>query len=439
MDRSKLAPLQILTFVLCFLILASDGFDVASVGYVAPLLKKAWTLNAAQLGPIFGAGLLGLCLGSFVFGPLADRIGRKRVIIISLLLFGLCSIACAYAPSATWLIALRFATGAGLGGALPTALTLSAEFSPTRNRSLLVTMMLSGFPLGLAFGGVVAAHLIPSFGWQGVFVFGGVFPLCLLPLVLLWLPESLKFMAGKPRYANEARRVVERLTGNADAAYQEITAGDTVAAQGVPAGPRTKPVEILFSRHYRTGTMLLWLCFFCTLWVYYQLSSWLPTVMTDAGIDVSRAALVAMMMPLGGAFGGFINAYLMDRMNPYLVLTGSFIVAALSIALIGFSISEPDFLFLVIFIAGVGLAGAQTGINVLAASFYTTQARATGVSWALAVGRIGSIIGAMTGGLLLASVHSVGTAFIIFAVPTVLAGVAIYTVGKLYRDRKQPA
>ncbi|MES2258144.1 MAG: MFS transporter [Pseudomonadota bacterium] len=427
-----MSSLQLLTLILGFLIVAADGFDVASVGYVAPLLIKEWALAPAQLAPIFGAGLLGLCIGSFVFGPMADRIGRKRVILISLLLFAICSLACASAPSARWLIFLRFATGLGLGGALPTMITLASEFSPGRNKSLVVTLMLIGFPLGLALGGLVAAHLIPSFGWQGVFVFGGLFPLCLVPVSLIFLPESLKFMAGKPRFAAEAKKVMQRLSGNDAAVFDRLSVQFASPEDSGPGEVKKSPVRILFSKHYQVGTLLLWLSFFCTLWVYYQLSSWLPTVITQAGIDVSRAAIVAMMLPLGGALGAVLNAFLMDRLNPFLVLTGSYLIATVCIGLIGFAIQEPVWVYVTTFMGGFGLIGAQTGINVLSSTFYTTAARATGVSWALAVGRIGSIFGAMSGGWLLASVHSVSVAFIIFAIPTVIAGCAMLINGRLY-------
>ena len=432
MERDKLSSLQILTLVLCWMIVAADGFDVASVGYVAPLLKKEWGLAAAQMGPIFGAGLLGLCVGSFLIGPLADRIGRKRVIIASLILFGIGSLACAYASSALSLTVLRFLTGAGLGGALPTVITLASEFSPARRRALMVTLMLSGFPLGLAFGGIVAAQLIPTFGWQSVFVFGGVFPLLLVPLIFALLPESLKFMAGKPRYAAEARRVLARHKGGTD--LVEEAAPASVSATAAAAIKET-PIAILFGQHYRIGTLLLWISFFCTLWVYYQLSSWLPTVMTEAGIDVSRAALMAMMMPLGGVFGGTLIAYLMDRIDPYLVLTCSYLMAAVAIALIGMTLHEPVWIYVTVFIAGIGVAGAQTGLNVFAAGFYTTAARATGVSWALAVGRIGSIIGAVTGGMLLAAAPSLTAAFIIFAIPAVISAGAMTLNGRFYRGQ----
>lgn len=431
-DQERMSSLQLLTLVLGFLIVAADGFDVAAVGYVAPLLIREWSLTPAQLGPIFGAGLLGLCIGSFVFGPLADRIGRKRVILFSLLLFAICSFACASAPSAPSLIFLRFVTGLGLGGALPTMITLASEFSPGRNKSLLVTLMLIGFPLGLALGGLVAAHLIPSFGWQGVFIFGGVFPLCLVPIALIFLPESLKFMAGKTRFAAEAKRVIHRLSGNDAALFESLSLQFASPEDRRQDEVQKSPVRILFSKHYQVGTLLLWLSFFCTLWVYYQLSSWLPTVITQAGIDVSRAAIVAMMLPLGGVLGAVLNAFLMDRLNPFLVLMGSYLIAAICISLIGFAIHEAVWVYVTTFMAGFGLIGAQTGINVLSSTFYTTAARATGVSWALAVGRIGSIFGAMTGGWLLASLHSVSLAFIIFAVPTVIAGCAMFLNGRLY-------
>ncbi|WP_454805371.1 MFS transporter [Paraburkholderia fungorum] len=429
-DDSRTSSLQILTLFLCFLVVAADGFDVASVGYVAPSLKKAWALSPAQLGPIFGAGLFGLTVGSFLFGPLADRIGRKRVISISLVLFGVGSFACAYAPSPLWLVALRFATGAGLGGAMPNAITLSSEFSPARRRALMVTLMFCGFTLGLAFGGAVASLLIPRFGWQGVFVFGGIFPLLLTPVVWIWMPESLRFMAGKPRYAQEVRQVMKRLTGDANTAIEQIVPEDAKSG-----GSTQTAVGTLFNRRYRAGTLLLWVAFFCTLWVYYQVSSWLPTVITSAGIDASHAARVGAMLPLGGTIGSLMNARLMDRLNPFFVLAGSYAIAAVSIVLIGFSITDPTWVYVSVFMAGFGLSGAQTAANVLVAGFYTTAARATGVSWALGVGRIGSIIGSMTGGIALAAFHSVETAFLLFAAPMVIAGVAMLANGWLYRGK----
>lgn len=433
-DERALTPIQFIALVLCFLVVAADGFDVASIGYVAPLIKRAWLLEAIELGPLFGAGLAGLAVGSFVFGPVADRIGRKRVIALSLLIFGAGSLACAFAPSLSMLIALRFITGAGLGGAMPNAITLSSEFSPARNRAWMVTLMFCGFTLGLALGGGIASVLIPSFGWKGVFVFGGAFPLFLAPVVWFGLPESLSFMAGKPQYAAEAARVARRLGVDALAyADAEATEGfDTAAA-------RERVVSVLFSRHYRAGTLLIWLAFFSTLWVYYQITNWLPTVMTSSGIDVAHAARVGAMLPLGGTIGSLVNARLMDRANPFFVVMASYVIAALSIAVFGYVLGEATWVFVMAFLAGYGLSGAQTAANVLVAGFYTTGARATGVGWALGVGRIGSIIGSMSGGYFLAVLPSVRVAFAFFAVPAVIAAVAMFACGRLYgRGRTTP-
>lgn len=431
MNGSKTSGLQILTLVLCFMVVACDGFDLAAVGYVAPLLKKAWALTPAQLGPIFGAGLFGLTVGSFVFGPLADRIGRKRVIVMSMLVFGIGTLACAYADSASTLVLLRFLTGVGLGGAMPTAITLSSEFSPERNRALLVTLMFCGFTLGLACGGALAALLIPSYGWQGVFIFGGIVPLVLTPIIWIFLPESLRFMAGKKKFEAESRKVLERLTGDPHA-----TLAEAIPDERRQSGDKKDGIlATLFSRHYRAGTMLLWLAFFCTLWVYYQISSWLPTVITEGGIAVTQAATIGAMMPVGGTIGSLINARLMDRHNPFAVLSVSYLIAAISIVCIGPAVHHAGWLYVTVFFTGFGLSGAQTGANVLVSGFYSTVARATGVSWALAVGRIGSIIGSMTGGLLLAALPSAQMAFAVFAVPAVIAGISMFSAGRLYHGK----
>lgn len=429
-NGGKASAVQVATLILCFLVVAADGFDVAAVSYVAPLLKQQWNLGLAELAPVFGAGLVGLTIGSYVFGPVADRIGRKRVIVLSVVLFGVASLLTAAAPSVWWLVALRLVTGVGLGGGMPTSITLSSEFSPERRRPMLVTLMFCGFTLGLAFGGGVAALIMPAFGWQGVFVAGGVAPLVLAPVLWRFLPESLRFMAGKRRYDREARAVLAKLTGAAHEETARLYASTPSPATATATRP---PSTILFNRHYRAGTLLLWLAFFCTLWVYYQISSWLPSALTESGATPAGAARIGALLPIAGTIGALINAYLMMRANPFLVLAGSYVVAAIGIASIGATIGHPGALAVAVFAGGLGLSGAQTGANVLAAGFYTTEARATGVSWALAAGRIGAILGAMTGGFVLAALHGPQAAFLVFAGPTLIAAAAMLTTGRLYR------
>lgn len=281
----KISRVQLLTLALCFVVVAADGFDVAAVAFVGPVLQKTWGLSQAELGPLFGAALVGLTVGGFLFGPLADRIGRKCVIAISLVLFGVGSLACGYAPSARSLLWLRFATGLGLGGAMPNAITLSAEFSPAQKRAMMVTLMFCGFTAGLAFGGVIASLLIPEFGWRGVFVFGGLFPICLTPIVCIWLPESLHFSADRPRSGPKAAGTLAAHLDDPGAPLRN----DSTETKPTSATSRSA-FATLFNRQYRLGTLLLWVAFFCTLWVYYQVASWLPTVIADAGSNASRVA-----------------------------------------------------------------------------------------------------------------------------------------------------
>lgn len=194
-NTHKLSVIQITTLLLCFFIVAVDGFDTAAIGFIAPAIRAEWGLSPAHLAPVFGAGLAGLMAGAFLFGPMADRFGRKIILMVCVAFFGTAPLASAYSTSVDMLIVLRFLTGLGLGGAMPNSVTLSSEYSPEKHRSVLVTTMFCGFTLGSALGGVAAAHIVADFGWRAVLVIGGVLPLALLPVLWLLLPESVRYLA----------------------------------------------------------------------------------------------------------------------------------------------------------------------------------------------------------------------------------------------------
>jgi len=187
-NSHKLSRTQIVTLLLCFFIVAVDGFDTASIGFIAPAIRAEWGLNPAHLAPVFGAGLAGLMAGAFLFGPLADKFGRKTILMVCVAFFALASLASAYSNSVEMLIVLRFLTGLGLGGAMPNSVTLSSEYAPEKHRAVLVTTMFCGFTLGSALGGVAAAHIVAEHGWRAVLVLGGVLPLALVPVLALALP-----------------------------------------------------------------------------------------------------------------------------------------------------------------------------------------------------------------------------------------------------------
>ncbi|MGQ8775821.1 MFS transporter [Serratia sp. NA_112.1] len=429
-DNAKVSPYQIIILSLCFLIVLLDGFDTAIIGYIAPALREEWGLLPAQLSPAFGAGLFGLLLGSLIFGPVADAIGRKRVLLVSILIFGAGTLASAYTHSIESLTLLRLITGIGLGGAMPTCITLSSEYSPARRRMIMVTLSWSGFTAGLALGGLLAGQIIPVFGWRGVLMLGGIAPLLLLPLLIWQMPESVRFMASSPKHAAGLRQVVERIT-------DKSWVGVTILDDERPAQARL-PMSHLFTEGRAVRTLLLWAAFFCSLFVFYQLTSWLPSILKDAGYDIVHASRIGAMVPLGGTLGAILMALLMDRVGPYPVLALSYLGAALVVGATGYLMGEVYTLAAAVFLVGFGVAGAQNGLNLVSATIYPTVARVTGVSWAMAGGRFGSIVGSMLGAWMIAAAGSSEVFFIWLALPVLVGSAAIFLLYRLSLNRRAP-
>ena len=420
-NSQPLSRFQIMVVALCFLVVTIDGFDTAAIGFVAPVLRTEWGLTPARLAPLFGAGLFGLMLGALLFGPLADRVGRKVVLVLTTLFFGLASLASATAGSVEELIAWRFVTGLGLGGAMPSAITLTAEYGPERRRSFLVTLMFCGFTIGSALAGLLSPQIIAAYGWQGPLVVGGLLPIALVPLLWWVLPESVRYLTLHGGRAGAVAAVLRRIAPGED--FSAVTFARAEAAKGFP-------VAHLFKDGRGVGTAFLWLTFFMSLLVFYLLSSWLPLLIAGAGWSLRHASLMAAMLAAGGTVGALVIGRLMDRYEPHRVLALSYLGAAVFIVLLGSAAASPALLMLGIFGAGFGVAGSQVGINALAAAYYATASRATGVSWANAVGRTGSIVGSMVGGLLLSFGWHLSTVFSVAAVPALVAAAAILAKGR---------
>jgi AAHS family 4-hydroxybenzoate transporter-like MFS transporter len=298
---------------------------------------------------------------------------------------------------------------------------MTSEFGPEKQRSLLVTSMFCGFTLGGSLGGVVASQIIPLHGWQGVLLFGGAMPLVLVPVLLWLLPESVRYLALSGRKQEQVARTLRRI------APQEVLEHTVFT---VPENKVTgSPVRNLFGSGVMVGTVCLWLTFFMSLLVYYLLTSWLPTVINNTGVPLDMTALIAAALPLGSTVGAVLIGRLMDRHNPCLILTSFYLVAAVFILLIGVASSLPMLVFAV-FGAGLGTGGSQTGANALAAAYYPTSSRVSGVSWALGIGRVGSIVGSMVGGVLLAMHLGLPIMFVLVAIPTFVAALSMFGMGR---------
>lgn len=396
LDQAPFGRFQMSIVLLCALVAMLDGFDTQSIAYVAPRMTEEWGLHAAAFGPIFGAGLLGLAVGAFVFSPLADRFGRKGVLLLCVAIFGVFALLTARVTGLNDLLLLRFLTGLGLGGAMPNIIAITSEYAPSRIKATLVTVMFCGFPLGSTLGGLAAAPLMASHGWQGVFVAGGVMPLVLLPVLALFIPESARFLAMRPGREARLTAILRRV--------DPTTLTDSFIA-GVRAEtsekPRAFPVLDLFAEGRARQTLLVWLAFFMNLLVMYFLVNWLPSLLKDQGQPLKIAILSTALLNLGGVVGGIVLGRLIDRGDPYLVLGATYLASALFVGGIALAGSHVVLLLAAATACGFGVSGAQIGLNAVTAAAYPTAMRSTGIGWALGVGRVGSILGPVIGGMML--------------------------------------
>jgi AAHS family 4-hydroxybenzoate transporter-like MFS transporter len=426
-DAQPVGRFHVQLLLMCAAVLFTDGFDTQAIGYVAPDLAREWHLGRGALGPVFSVGLFGLMIGALLLGPIADRIGRKRIIVFSTLAFGLGTLTTVFASDLQWLMVIRFLTGLGLGGAMPNAVAVMAEFSPHRRRATLVMVMFCGFSIGAALGGLLAAALIPVFGWRSVFVVGGTVPLLLAPLLGWALPESTRFLARADRDQARLARLLKSIAPAAQFAANVRFVIDEPR-------PSRMPVVELFAHGRTLSTLLIWVVFFMSLLDLYLLSNWLPSLLNELGASVSLAAVIGSLFQVGGVIGALTLGSFIDRFS-FRALAVTYFGAAVAIVCIGFSSHFIALAAVAIACAGFGIVGGQTGSNALAATFYPTTVRSTGVGWALGIGRIGSIVGPLAGGIMLAQRADVQTLFISAAVPALLGAAAAFGLSRIARRR----
>jgi AAHS family 4-hydroxybenzoate transporter-like MFS transporter len=434
-DNRPVSRYQLLVAVMCGLIVFVDGFDAQAMGFVAPALTEAMKISRGVLGSVISSGLVGMMVGALVSGPLADRIGRKPVLISCALIFGIGSLLTATAQSLESLMAWRAITGLGMGGAMPNAIALTSEYMPRRRRAGAVTMMICGFSLGAAVGGLVAASLIPRFGWPSVFVVGGVFPIAIAVISVYVLPESIRFLVVTGGAESRARGYLSRIAhGEAVAGPLSPGHDEHGALQSGSGHAAGFIVSELFANGRAGATILIWVIYFMNLLNLYFLNSWLPTIISDAGIPVETAIRLTSLFQIGGIAGAVMLGRLLDRSFSFWVLAGCYAWAAAFVYSIGHAGGSVPLLALTISCAGVGIIGGQNASHALSSEFYPTRIRSTGVGWALGIGRIGSIVGPLVGGLLLSQNTPMRDVFWAAVIPAVLATLAAAGIAQTSRS-----
>ena len=427
LNESRFGAFQWSIAVLCFLIVLLDGFDTAAIGYIAPSLIGEWGVTRPMLAPVLSAALAGLALGALISGPMADRMGRKKLLVASVALFAVASLASAIAGNVVTLSALRFVTGIGLGAAMPNAITLTSEFCPERSRSTVTNAMICGFPLGAALGGFVAAWMIPQWGWRSVLLAGGIAPLVLTVLLIVLLPESVRYLVASGQPVERIRAVLSRI------AAQASEAGSFILTETRPTVAGKSGLALVLSPAYRFGSVCLWTAYFMGLVIFYSLINWMPVLFKDAGIAPKEASMIAALFPLGGV-GAVGFGWLMDRFNPNRIVAVGFGLTAVAIFCLGRSTGSIGMLVVVVLVAGLVMNTSQASLPALAAAFYPTEGRATGVAWMLGIGRIGGIAGSFLVAELARRQVALADIFAVIAVAGLLALAALLAKQFLHPD-----
>lgn len=394
-DERSMGAFQIWTVVLGGLVLVLDGFDGQTINFLTPSIAETTKIPSHSFGPILSASLIGLMIAAMTTGPIADRWGRKWPVIFSTLSFAVFSLLTAHANTRKELLVLRFLTGLGLGGAMPNVVALASEYVPKRLLAVVVPILFVGMPLGGTISGFTSAAMVPHWGWRSVFFVGGILPLAIALLLIFVLPESIQFLALQGKDAGRIARTLARISPEfAQANPNHIAVSSDEPRKGVP-------VKHLFTEGRTAGTILLWIPYFMNLLLIYFLGGWLPALLRDEGMSVKAGVTATAFISFGGVFGCLVEGRLLRRWGAYVILIAEYAMAGILIASLALVPVSFAVMLAMTFGTGFMIIGAQGGLNALAARFYPVSVRSTGVGWALGVGRIGSIVGPLIGGMFL--------------------------------------
>jgi MFS transporter, AAHS family, 4-hydroxybenzoate transporter len=423
-DTRPLGALQVRIVVLCTLVALLDGLDLQSIGLAAPGIAADLHIPQPWLSAVFSAALAGLALGAFGFGILADRVGRKAVLIGATACFGVFTICTALAPSFNVLLVFRFLAGLGLGGAMPSFISLTSEYCPRRLRAVVVALLWAGFPLGGFVGGLLASWVIPAYGWHAVFWVGGVLPLLVCVVLIFALPESIGFLVESRAPPQQIVSLLRRVFPAAEIPPDAAFVLNEERAHGAP-------VVQLFAAGRAIGTVLLWVSFFVAFMLLVTNSAWAPTLLKREGIDIRNASLAMAMFNLGSVIATCFVGLLIARAGAAIILPVAMLGSAASMALVGYAAPSVGTVILLQALFGVFMGGGSSGLIALAAIYYPTAIRSTGVGWAMGMGRLGSFTGPLAVGSLVAFGLSTAGIFVAIALPVLLAVVTTAVVGRV--------
>lgn len=413
LEGQRIGSLQLRVAMICLLAQTFDGYDLSSISMAAPALSQAWHLPGAAFANTFVMSSVGIMVGALISGPIGDRVGRKPVLLASLLLLMASSFACVTTTTIPMLAALRFVTGLGIGTLMPATVALTSDYLPDRYRATIIMVVFTGAPLGGFLGGQLVAQLLPVYGWTSIFYIGALLPLVLIPVVLFWLPELPRFLLKRGRLTPRTRQLLQRL--NIETTQQshsvDIATGNPVAG--------------LFRDGLAPVTVLVWILYFANLVSLYLIGYWMPTVLHMSGLSPADSVFAASLRDAGPLFSIFLLAPLSHRFSPQSVLAVSLAAGIIAIGAVG--LVDMPYLPLLgtIFLIGCCTTGSMTVINGMTAALYPARVRNTGMGWALGIGRLGGIGGPWFGGVLLGLGWPPRQIFLFACVTALIAAVCV--------------
>lgn len=417
-DSQQMTALQYTTILICFLMNMLDGMDVLVIAFSASSISTEWGVTPQALGVVFSAALVGMTLGALFIAPIADKIGRKKLILICAVVMGVSIYATSWSVDVTQLMIFRFISGLGIGGMLASVSTLSSEYAPNKSKDFWIGLVMGGYPIGAVLSGVVAAEIIPNYGWRTMFQFAGIATLVTIPIVYFFLAESLEYLV-KRRPKGALEKVNRILTKMKSPTFKSLPVIEKTQI--------TSKVSSLLKGEFKMRTLTLWLAFFSAFGTLYFLLSWIPKLTTAAGMPERLGIYSGTIFNLGSFIGILTIGALAIKFGLRKMIMLFFFGAAVLMCLFG-QFTGSAMVLVMFALIGFTFQGGFNVLYAVAARIYPTEIRTTGIGWAIGAGRLGAVIAPIVAGYLVGAGLSIDTLFIIFAVPSVIAGIATISI-----------
>jgi MFS transporter, AAHS family, benzoate transport protein len=422
--ESKFNRFHLLVFLWCFYAIAFDGFDIALYGIGLPSMMNEYDLSLVEAGAIGSYTLVGMMLGSFILGSLSEFIGRKKILALCMILFSVFSLLAGLAPNSLTFAIMRFIAALGMGGLMPAVIAVMTEYSPKKKRAMIVATMYCGYSIGAILASLIGMYVMESLGWRFLYWLG-IIPLFTLPFFLKQFPESLSYLILRNR-GKEIANILNKV--NPKGNYQATDDFEYVAVKERAKG---LPAKKLFTDNRVVSTLAFWTMVFSCLLMIYGLNTWLPKIMQGSGYGITSSLSFSLVLGVGQIGGSLLGGYLVDKVGHRKVLLFMFLIGAICFASLSVT-SNTYLLYVLIALGGACTGGTQNLVNPYISEFYPQEIRTTGLSVTVGIGRIGAILAPLIIGLLLTTNLEPQQAFMAFAVPSIIGGIALLAVQEKY-------